>query len=190
MAHPNAHDLFVDALPWMQRATNYRFRHLDGDRRQEAVQNTLTLAWKAFRRLDEEGRADIRLLNSVLRYSIQQTTAGRKIQGTNYKKAKDAIEYGKRGKVQFEPMPLDSFVGKSTPIPDAVSFRVDVPMFLASLTERQQAMAEELMFGKGTAEVAKKFGVTAGAVSQFRARFKQLYDEFFEDHADVCVAAS
>lgn len=187
MVHSKAHDMFVDALPWMQRIANYRFRHLDGDSREEAVQNTLTLAWKGLRRLDEQDRTDAGLLKSVLWYSIRQTKAGRAIQGTNHKKAKDAIEHGKRGKVRFESVLPDDFISKSTPILDAVSFRVDVPRFMATLTERQQAMAEDLMVGKGTAEVAERFGVTAGAVSQFRARFKRLFDEFF---AEPCVADS
>lgn len=179
MVHSKVHEMFVDALPWMQRIAHYRFRYLDGDNREEAVQNTLTLVWKALRRLDEQGRVDASLLKSVLWYSIRQTKAGRAIQGTNHKRAKDAIEHGKRGKVRFESVLPDDFISKATPILDAVSFRVDVPKFLATLTARQQAMAEDLMVGNGTAEVAASFGVTPGAVSQFRARFKLLFDEFF-----------
>jgi hypothetical protein len=40
-------------------------------------------------------------------------------------------------------------------------------------------IAVDLAGGMATAEAAEKYGVTAGAISQFRRRFKQLFDRFF-----------
>ena len=39
-------------------------------------------------------------------------------------------------------------------------------------------MAGDLMAGMTTSECADKYGVTAGAVSQFRTRFKALFETF------------
>jgi predicted transcriptional regulator len=41
-------------------------------------------------------------------------------------------------------------------------------------------MAMDLSSGMTTAEVAKKHGVSAPAVSQFRTRFKVLLERFYE----------
>lgn len=62
---------------------------------------------------------------------------------------------------------------------DAVSFRLDVPAFFKTLSARQRGMAEDLMLGTSTGEVAERHGVSASAVSQFRIRFRALFNEFF-----------
>jgi hypothetical protein len=80
--------------------------------------------------------------------------------------------------VTFESVTLGSFVSDDTPVPEAVSFRLDVPAFLATLGDRQQRMAADLMTGTTTTECAAKFKVTPGAVSQFRTRFKELFEVY------------
>lgn len=65
-----------------------------------------------------------------------------------------------------------------------VIFRLDIRGFLLTLTPRQQMLAYDLTSGERTKDVAQKHGVTPGAISQFRTRFKKLYDEFFAEHAD------
>jgi hypothetical protein len=86
------------------------------------------------------------------------------------------FSYAKKGRVKFERVDLRNFVSDGTPIPDAVSFRLDVPAFLNTLSDRQQRMAEDLMTGTSTKECAEKFKVSAAAISQFRVRFKELFD--------------
>ena len=68
----------------------------------------------------------------------------------------------------------------STPIPDQVAFRLDIPRFLATLNERQRAMAADLASGMTTTEAARRYGVTPAAVSQFRSRFKLLLNRFYK----------
>jgi hypothetical protein len=75
---------------------------------------------------------------------------------------------------------FNDFVGDSTPIPDQVAFRLDLPQFFETLSERQRAMAQDLATGVTTAEAARKHGVSAPAVSQFRSRFKVLLERFYE----------
>jgi DNA-binding NarL/FixJ family response regulator len=72
------------------------------------------------------------------------------------------------------------FIDDATPIPDQVAFRLDVPRFFETLSARQRAMAMDLASGMTTKEVARKHGVSAAAVSQFRSRFKVLLERFYE----------
>ena len=74
---------------------------------------------------------------------------------------------------------MSNFIGRNTPIPDQVSFRLDIPAFFNTLNSRQRAIAADLATGMATMDAAQKYGVTAGAISQFRKRFKQLFDAFF-----------
>jgi hypothetical protein len=74
-------------------------------------------------------------------------------------------------------------VADTTPIPEQVAFRIDIPAFLNTLNDRQRAMAYDLASGMGTGEVARKYNVSPGAVSQFRTRFKLLLERFYADAA-------
>ena len=76
---------------------------------------------------------------------------------------------------------FEGFIGRETPVPDAVCFRIDFPRFFATLTQRQRDMAEDLMSGMSTNEVAAKHAITPGAVSQFRTRFYLLWRQFSDE---------
>ena len=168
---------FTALLPEMQRMAAAAFRHLDPEAQEEAVQNTLALTWKAFHALIEQGRADEPdIVKSCLWFSIKQTRVGRKVEGES--RAKDIHKNSHRGRAKFEMVELTQFVSDEAPVPDQVSFRIDVPAFLATLSDRQQRMAEALMNGSTTSEVADTFKVTASAVSQFRTRFKELFEVY------------
>ena len=81
--------------------------------------------------------------------------------------------------MQFDVVGLEGLVGRTTPILDQVAFRIDMPQFFDTLTERQRRLACDLAWGMTTKEAADKYGVTPGAISQFRVRFKFLFDSFF-----------
>jgi hypothetical protein len=171
---------FENDLPTMTDLIRGQFARLKPEAREEAVQNTLCLIWKAWVRLAERGRTnDSGLLKSVTYYSVLQTRSGRTVQGTGGVKCNDPYQHHVRGRVQFEEIGLDQFIKDTTPVPDQVSFRIDVPLFLDTLNDRQQQIAHDLMHGMGTGEVARKLGVTPAAISQFRAKFRRLFDEFF-----------
>ena len=177
----NLHDTFVRQLPELEVTALARFRKLDPDARQEAVQNTTTLAWMYWVRLVERDRAvDDGLLKSIWWYAMKQTRAARSIsrgEGMEGRKRRDAYD---RQSAPIQHLDFNNYIGDSTPVPDAVAFRLDFPVFLSTLNERQRAMAIDLASGMTTAEVAKKQGVSAPAVSQFRTRFKALLERFYE----------
>jgi hypothetical protein len=172
-------DAFGRLVPELTRMAAAAFLSLDPEARDEAIQNSLALAWHAFLALIERGRGEeAGIIKSCLWYSIMQTRAGRTLPSGCETKPKDAYTNAKRGRVRFEKIDLRHLISDETPVPDAVSFRVDVPEFLATLTERQRQIAGALMAGETTSAVAKQFGVTAGAISQFRASFKDRFETF------------
>ena len=174
------HDYFVRHHAEMRRLAHSHFRHLEPDQRQEAIQNTLALAWKFLYALFEQGRlTHPKAWNGVLWYAIRQTQCGRMPQGKM--RSKDAFECRRRGRVKFEFVDLQDMIGRRTAVIDQVIFKVDVRRLLSTLTPRQQMLAYDLASGERTQDVAQKYGVTPGAISQFRNRFRKLYDEFFAE---------
>ncbi|HZZ77032.1 MAG TPA: hypothetical protein VFE62_00855 [Gemmataceae bacterium] len=170
---------FATLVPELTRMAAAAFRHLDPEAREENVQNTLALCWHAYRSLIEQGRGDEPgLVKSVLWYSIKQTKAGRSVPTGEFTKPKCFFNHAKNCRVLLQRIDLRLFVADETPVPDQVSFCLDVPHFLATLNDRQRRMADDLMSGMSTNECAAKFGVSAAAVSQFRTRFRELFDAF------------
>ena len=113
------------------------------------------------------------------RLPIRQCRAGRTV--CSAAKPRDPLVLRAYGKVTFEPSCLEDFVGKETPLPEQVIFRVDVPEFLSSLPRRNRNLALDLASGMSTTEAAEKYGLSAGRISQFRREFKALFDRFFEE---------
>jgi len=172
-------DTFTALVPELTRMTSAAFRDRDPEARAEAIQNTLALAWYAFHALIEQGRGDEpNIIKSVVWFSVKQTRVGRTIPSGGEAKPKDVFTHASRGRFKVERIDLREFVDDATAVPEQVSFRLDVPAFLSTLNERQQRMAEALAIGETTSAVAAEFGVTPGAVSQFRLRFKTMFDTF------------
>lgn len=170
---------FVEHLAEMKRMAESHFRCLDPDKREEAIQNALTLIWKYLYALLNQGRDYPQIWKGVTWYAIRQTKCGRMIQGQV--KAKDAFECRRRGRVRFESVDLNGLIGRKTLVFDQVVFRVDIPQFLSTLKPRNQSLACDLATGMTTTEAAVKYAVTQGAIAQFRSRFKRWHDDFFAE---------
>jgi hypothetical protein len=163
------------------RLTAHHFRESGPEAREEAIQNTLGLCWLHFVRLAEQGRhAEPGIFDSMIGFCIRQTKVGRSIVGKDRKKSKDVIDYAKRRKndVTLESVNFDGFLGRRAMVPDIAAFRIDTPIFLATLSERNRGIAKDLAGGMTTTEAAKKWGVSPGAISQFRDRFRRWYSGF------------
>jgi hypothetical protein len=170
-------NVFVEWIPRMQRRARLRFLYLPPDLRQEAIANSLALAWKFFYALFLKGRVDApEVLKSCLHYALKQTNCGRTVQSS---RCRDAYDQKRTGRAKFSDFDVSNFIGRNTPVPDQVSFRLDIPAFFNTLNSRQRGIAADLATGMATSEAAAKYNVTPGAISQFRARFKYLFDAFF-----------
>lgn len=173
-------DSFVKYLPWMQKSARLAFPNLDAEKRDETVAAVIALAWKHWHRLGERNRADEpALLKSVLFYSVKQIRAGRRIDRAG--KPRDVLGLRAYGKVKCEPGHLDDFIGKHDQVVDVVSFHIDVPAFLATLTERQRRMALDFADGLTTSRAAEKYGLSPGRISQCRRELVSLYQRFTGD---------
>ena len=172
--------LFVQQLPTLQKMARIQFRQLSPEAKQESITNAIGLAWKFYFNLAKRNRAhEHGILASCMRFAIKQTRAGRTPQGCP--RVKDALARRWVGPTRLDDFDLGQFVSRNTPVPDQVSFRVDVPQFLKSLPKRSRKMAMDLADGMTTTDAAKKFDLSLGRISQFRKEFKLLFDAYFAD---------
>lgn len=173
-------NVFVQRMPSLQRMAKISFRHLPPEAKQESITNSIALAWKFFYRLFLRGRCEeAGILASCMRFAIRQTREGRTPQGCA--RIRDVLTRRWVGPTRLDDFDPEEFVATNTPIPDAVSFRVDIPAFFETLNERQRNMAVDLAGGMTTTEAAAKYGLSPGRISQFRREFKDLFDVYFAD---------
>ena len=174
-------EFFARQVPLMERTARLHFRFIpNADAREEAVQNTLGLTWKAFRGLILRNRAEEPgMLRACLKFSVKQTRAKRSPQGCP--RVKDVLHQRQIGKAKFEDFDLGQFVSRSTPVFEEVRFRIDVPAWLDTLSKKLRKMAVDLAGGMSTTDAAKKHHLSMGRISQYRRLFKKLFDEFYAD---------
>ncbi|MEK6236668.1 MAG: hypothetical protein N2C14_18320 [Planctomycetales bacterium] len=68
-----------------------------------------------------------------------------------------------------------------TPVPDQAAFRLDFPVWLESLSERNREIAEEMAMNESTKDLARRHRVSPARVSQLRREFKDSWEAFHEE---------
>ena len=189
---PRWHKAFLVMLPTIVTHARVAFRHLNPEARAEAVQEVVCNALKAFVRLIELGKADIAYPSPLARYGVAQFRDGRRV-GSKLNVHDVSSTYAQRHK-GFTVERLDHFDAeenqwkeavvqdtRTTPVFDIVSFRVDFADWLASLSRRDRRIAESLAIGNRTGDVAKRFKLCAGRISQLRRELADSWRAFVGD---------
>lgn len=148
-------------------------------------------AFVAFSRLLDRGRRQFAFPSALARFAVAQVLDGRRV-GGSLNGCDVSSEYARRRK-QLQVQRLDLFnrytaqwcevivEDYQTPIPDQVCFRIDFPEWLSRLPKRDRRLAEALANGDTTGEIASRFAISAGRVSQLR---RELYASWERFHAD------
>jgi hypothetical protein len=172
------HAGFLAMLPAIRRHLRIAFRGLDPEARAEAVQEGICNAMIAYVRLHERGKLDRAYPSPLAIYAARQVRDGRKVGGNlNIKDVSSA--YCRRLKhVTLERLDkwdrneeewLEIIVEdrKATPA-DVVRVRLDFAAWLKTLPRRDRKVALDLARGNRTGEVAHRYDLSDGRISQLR----------------------
>ena len=182
---------FLVMLPLIETHARLVFRRLDPEARDDAVQEVLANAFVAFARLVERQRADEAYPSALARFAVAQFRDGRRV--GNRMNVRDVLSpYAqKRKRIPVERLDrFDETRGEwmeavvedhRTPVVDQVAFRCDFPDWLKSLPARTRRIVQELALGHSTSDVAKRFGVTPGRISQMRREMHESWQEFQDE---------
>ena len=183
-------------LPILRSYARGAFAHLDPESREDAVAETIANAAVAFVRLVQLGKAHQAFPTVLVRYSISQVREGRRV-GSHLRIGEVLSSYAQRRK-GFVVERLDRFDREAdewleaivedhrTPVPDQVAFRIDFPNWLTRLSRRNRRIAEALALGNSTSQVAKRFKLSPGRISQLRG---ELYQSWRTYHGDPTASA-
>ena len=194
---PTSNEAFVAMLPQIRNIARYSFRRCVADRRDELVAEAIANAYVAYKRLVQRGKADLAFPSALARYAVKQIRAGRRV-GCRFNAHDVMSAHAQRAK-GFRLERLDQRDRNATtwreavvndprtPVFHQVWFRIDFPEWLSRLSRRNRQIVKALAHGDSTTEVAQRFDVTKGTVSQLRRAFAESWFAF---HADKRLLAA
>ena len=175
-------------LPAIRRHVHFALRGLSGEAAEDAMQEILAYAMVAYKRLWELGKAQLIYPSVLARYGAAQYRAGRRV-GNEWHRNEVLAKSAQRrhGFIVERLDEQDKDTGQwkeavvedhRTPVPDQAAFRIDFPTWLGTLSSRDRRIAETLSVGERTKDVARRFGISSGRVSQLRRELRDCWDRF------------
>lgn len=188
--HANVQAAFLAVLPRIERHGLVSFRNEKcQSKKAECLAEMTALAWKWFVRLTRKGKNPAAFVSTIATFAARAVKSGRRLCGQE--KARDVLSPRAQRLHHFAVGKLPDFSTlSSNPLTDAlldntqtppdeqVAFRIDFPAWLVSLGDAKRRVAEELMIGERTTDVATRRGYSAGRVSQMRREMKESWARF------------
>ena len=145
----------------------------------------------AYVRLYERGKTEVAFASVLARYAIAQIRDGRRVGkrlnildvSSEYAQARKQIvlerldHYDRNEEGWVEAVVEDHH----TPVADQVAFRLDFPHWLSTFTRRDRKIAELLAAGHNTGDVARRFHLSPGRISQKRREYAESGGSFTKD---------
>jgi DNA-directed RNA polymerase specialized sigma subunit len=148
----------------------------------------IATALVAYVRLFQQGRVALAYPTVLARYGIAQVRDHRRVGAklnirdvlSPYCQAKKNVIVERLDKYSEEDDQWMEAVVEDphTPVFDQVQFRCDFPAWLNTLRRRDRRIAETLALGQRTQDVARRFQVSEGRVSQLRRELAESWREF------------
>jgi hypothetical protein len=198
---------FLAILPRIQAHGEVVFRWMKcSQSKEDAVAEMTALCWKWYLNALEDGKDLTEVASGMATLAARAVRCGRRLAGSE--RAREVMSPVAQRRHGFEVERLAEAIRRPrehvhgaphgqdhlgsleeclrdnsvTPPPDQAAFRIDFPRWLSELGERKRVVAEDLMAGDGTGEVAGKRGVSPGRVSQLRREMLSDWLRFHGEH--------
>jgi hypothetical protein len=173
----------ASVLPKVLSHGRVYFRHLrSAELKEEYLAEMIALTWKWHLHLAERGKDSTRFPTALATFAARAVRSGRKLAGMD--RARDVLSPQAQQRKGFavgklpdcstlDGGPLDEALHDNTRTPpdEQCAFRIDFPAWRATHTKRNQRIIDALLVGGRTLEVAGKYGLSPGRVSQLRREF-------------------
>lgn len=179
---------FLVLLPAIREQARFAFRTEKPELQQELIAEVIANCWVAFVRLVERGLLEVVYPTPLAQYAIRQVRDGRRV-GCKLNVRDVGSEYARQAK-HFVVERLDRYDAeegewreilledrKAGPAETAAA-RIDIADWFASLPKKKRRIAATLATGETTKRAARKFGVSAGRISQTRRELQQAWQDF------------
>jgi hypothetical protein len=164
-------------------------------RKEDRIAEMVGLAWKWFLAMASRGKDGRDFPRAIAAYAARAVHCGRRV--WRQERANEVLSPVAQKRHDFmvgtlpnfetlESNPLLEALADNTvsPVPDQAAFRLDFPRWLGRLGERNRQVAEDLMVGERTLDVADKHGLCPGRISQLR---RELHRDWLLFHGEAAV---
>ena len=198
---PSLHALqaafLASVLPKVLSHSRVYFRHLrSAELKEEYIAEMIALTWRWHLRLAERGKDASRFPTALASFAARAVRSGRRACGQE--RGRDALSPSAQRRHGFLVSTLPEISTLSdNPLAEALhdntrtspdeqcAFRVDFRAWRATHTERNRQILHDLMVGERTSDVAGKYGLSPGRVSQLRREFHADWQLFCAEPPQV-----
>jgi hypothetical protein len=192
------HAAFLSIVPRIELHGQYAFRGVRcPQQRADCVAEVVALCWLWFVRLVGRGQDPLTFVSRLADFAARQVKCGRGLCGQE--KGQDVLSglaqrrhgfivgslphataaYDRLGTFggQRKQDALEEVLHENgrTPVPEQVCFRLDFPAWRRTHARRTRRLMEDMMLGQRTRELARKYGLSPGRISQLR---RQLHNDW------------
>ena len=182
---------FLDlVLPKVVSHGRVYFRHIRCRHQKEELLAEMTgLCWRWHLRLAQRGKDAARFPTALATFAARAVRSGRRLAGME--RTKDVLSplAQRRKGFAVSKLPDGSTLNGSTlsealrdntrsPVDEQACFRLDFPAWLRSLPRRDRRLVKGMALGHRTLDLARRFRLSAGRVSQLRREFHREWQRF------------
>ena len=185
---PAWHAAFLAMLPSIREQANYAFRRMRPEAKEDAVEEVVCATCATFARLVAQGKAHVASPSALTRFAVRQYRSGRRLGcKLNVKDVSsdhcrlqkhitlDRLDRRDRETGEWEEVLIEDH--RAGPAATAAA-RIDVQEWFRRMRSRDRRIAQALAVGERTLDVAKRFRISQGRVSQKRLQFYRNWKEF------------
>ena len=195
---PAWHAGFLAMMPIIQTHAKIAFRHLDAEACEEAIQEVVCNACRAYSRLAELNKIGLAYPGALARFGVAQAKDGRKVGGRL--NVRDVLSVHCQRKKGITVETLDKFdkeedawqevlvEDRNAGPAEVAATRIDFTTWLQVLPRRLRKIAAFLANGETTTAAAKRFRISQGRISQIRGELFLAWRRFQGEEPAVAVA--
>ena len=181
---------FLELLPGITNYAKRAFHGYDHGRRDDAVSEVIAWAFVNIKQLAEAGRLDEAFATPIATFAIGRYRAGRRVGAGQNSTDVTSPHCQLLGRSRVLNAGLadhiaDSFESEATavdaryPVHRTAQLRIDFfQTWLKQQSHRDQQIIRDLAMGETTNDVAKKYGFSAGRISQLRRSYAESWYAF------------
>ena len=178
------HEGFLPLVPIVERHAHVVFRHLPAVEREECACEAVAAAFLAYLSLTARGQDPFQFPSVLATRAAQHVQADRHVGGSLNRQ--DVLSRAAQRSQGFTVQSLqqlthvyheawwEAVTDTAQTSPDeAAAFRVDFPDWLGTRSDRDRCLIRDLAAGQRPTEVAHRYGLSCGRISQLRQEYEQ-----------------
>ena len=188
---------FLELMPGIRNYVQIAYSNRNRNATEDAEQSVLFYALTAIRSLAAKGRLEDAHPTILAGYGLRRHRIGRV--GGVRENCRDVLaercQHLRRTEVLHQGLCehiADTFQSEATvvdgryPVHRTVALRIDFfETWLAKQTPRDQQIIKDMAYGETTNDLARKYGVSAASISQYRRKYEKSWNEFINPKEDT-----